>query len=156
MPNLSPQEFEGIKSEISQLIKKIGGKVEKVEEFGKRKLSYAIKQNRYGFYLDYILTLPFEVIDKLKNELKLKSKILRFELSNSAKISQKSFDRYQRVRSWQKSCQDVNVPHLADKDKTIQKEMKENEKDQSQKEKPRITLEELDKKLEDVLKIENI
>jgi small subunit ribosomal protein S6 len=130
LSNLSNEEVKVIQGQISEIVKRVGGKIESIEETGKRKLSYTIKKVRHGFYLDYILSLAKDKVGELKNELKLNSSILRFELSLfKPKI--------------------VKLPKP-----TVKKEAKKVEGEK--KEKSKISMDELNKKLDNILESENI
>ena len=144
-PNLTAEEIKGVQAQIDEIIKKIGGQVEEMEEMGRRKLSYMIKGVRYGFYVNYVLNLPLErkrdlpaAINELKEELKLNQGILRFELSKTK--PRKSAPALQSATA-QKPRKKETEKISEDKDKT--KEAKEPLK---------ISLGELNKKLDDVLK----
>jgi small subunit ribosomal protein S6 len=61
-------------------IEKNGGKLDEVENLGKRLLAYPIKKYQEGHYILYKLTYSSSNIKKLENELKLTENILRFLL----------------------------------------------------------------------------
>jgi len=136
LPNLSDEEVKVMQSQIKDIIKKVDGKIENVDEIGKRKLSYPIKKVRQGFYLDYVLDLDKENINKLKKELKLNQGILRFEFSSINQKIKKS--KKQRIK----------------KDKKL--EMGDKKSEVEQKDRPKISMEELDKKLNNILEVKDV
>lgn len=134
LPNLSDEEVKVMQSQIKDIIKKVDGKIENVDEMGKRKLSYPIKKVRQGFYLNYVLDLDKDNINKLKKELKLNQGILRFELS-FAKPRKTVRKTTRKIKKDKKDIKDI-------------KEIK--------KERPKISMEELDKKLDNILETKDI
>lgn len=149
LPHLPLDQTKNISQEIIKIVEKIGGRVEKWEEYGKRKLSYAIKKIRYGFYLDYVLNLPTEKIEsrilEIAKELKLKPEILRFELSHY-KDTKTPTSRPASQRGEQKQTIKKSV---------VIKESKKSLTKQDTK-RSKISMEELDKKLENILKAEDV
>ncbi len=141
LPNLDDQEVEEVKKEIVEIIKKVGAEIEKSSNIGKRKLSYAIKKVRHGFYLNYIINLELDKINDLKKELKLNQGILRFELSLYTKILKHKKTRLPLDNNGQAKTQKKN-------DTEIKKGAKDEKKE-------KVSMEELNKKLDNILKDNN-
>ncbi len=129
LPNLADEQVKPLEVEIGEAVAKFGGQVKKIESFGKRKLSYTVKNVRHGYYLNYILELEPKEIIKLKSELKLKPEILRFELTQSTGADFKSGEELE-------------------KEEVMQKEKKEMAKAVKRE---KVDLAELDKKIDDIL-----
>ncbi|MBU1261631.1 30S ribosomal protein S6 [bacterium] len=66
--------LKGIKSAISEK----GGAIEKVEEWGARRLAYPIKKKQDGFYLILKFTAPPETIKVIEDLLRREEEVLRF------------------------------------------------------------------------------
>src|SRR3989344_3095866 len=64
-------ELQKIQSEISGFITQQGGKIEKDEQLGRRKLAYTIKAERYGFYILTEFDLEPEHMLTLRKTLEL-------------------------------------------------------------------------------------
>ena len=54
-PNSPDDEVDKINSQIEGMITAGGGKVEKIEKMGKRKLAYEIDRNREGHYVLFVV-----------------------------------------------------------------------------------------------------
>lgn len=141
LPNLTDEEVKSISQQTEEIIKKVGGQIEKTEDFGKRKLSYVVKKIRHGFYLNYLLELEVVQIKQLSRELKLNPNVLRFELSTHRPIPM--------------SAQQAKSRRLVNK-KTEDKKISRPElKEEKNSEKKKVSLEELDERLNNILNNEN-
>lgn len=79
-------EISSIKEQIDSIIQKNNGAIIKTIEIGRRKLSYPIKQNRYGIYFRIFFNLEPINSKKLNKDLKLNLNIIRYQI-----IKTKSF-----------------------------------------------------------------
>ena len=69
-------------AKIGEFIKSNGGAILKVEKWGKKRLAYRVKKNRFGVYLNLYHTLePSGVID-LEKKYKLFDLIIKFMVLN--------------------------------------------------------------------------
>lgn len=64
-------------TKIKKIIDDSGGKVGKIEEWGKRQLSYPIKKQKEGVYLLLTLELEGKEAKKIEEKLKLEEAVLR-------------------------------------------------------------------------------
>ncbi len=74
------QEKEAIKKiieRITSLISKAKGKIEKVDEWGKRKLAYPIEKHGEGYYVVINFKLEPKKVSDINRALRLSSDILR-------------------------------------------------------------------------------
>lgn len=63
--------------EVSDLITKMGGSVEKDEQWGKRDLAYPINRNRSGLYVTLWFTLPGDQVRPLEQSLRFDETVIR-------------------------------------------------------------------------------
>lgn len=73
----TPEQGEAKTKEVSALIEKMGGKVEKNEQWGKRELAYVINRNRTGFYVTLWFTLPSSQVSALERALRFDEAVIR-------------------------------------------------------------------------------
>ncbi len=73
-------EICSIKEQVEDIIQKNNGKIIKTIEIGRRKLSYPIKQNRYGIYFRVFFNLEPINSKKLNKDLKLNLNIIRYQI----------------------------------------------------------------------------
>ena len=55
-----------------------GGKVAKVDNWGKRKLAYPIKKNEHAIYVFYIIEFPAQSLQKVESTLNITDEVIRF------------------------------------------------------------------------------
>ena len=76
-PNLEEQGMKELITKFSDMINS-EGKVESVEEMGKRKLAYEIKKNTEGYYVLYTFEANPEFIAELERVYRITDGILKF------------------------------------------------------------------------------
>lgn len=64
-------------AKIEKLIKDNGGKIEKTDNWGKRKLAYKIAKQDHAVYVFYDVQLPGENIQKVEQTLNITDEVLR-------------------------------------------------------------------------------
>ena len=80
-------EVSSIKEQVENIIQKNNGKICKTIEIGRRKLSYPIKQNRYGIYFRIFFNLEPINSKKLNKDLKLNLNIIRYQIIKTKSFS---------------------------------------------------------------------
>ncbi|PKL72183.1 30S ribosomal protein S6 [Candidatus Kuenenbacteria bacterium HGW-Kuenenbacteria-1] len=73
-------EISSVKEQIEFLLQKNDGNIIKTIEIGRRKLSYPIKQARYGIYFRVFFNLEPINSKKLNKDLRLNSNIIRYQI----------------------------------------------------------------------------
>lgn len=63
---------------IEKIFKDNGGKVVSVDNWGKRKLAYPIKNSEHAVYLFYTLELPPASVNKIEATLNITDEVIRF------------------------------------------------------------------------------
>lgn len=77
-PTLSDDAKEKAMQKITSLIESLGGKSEKVLDWGRKKLAYEIKGSREGHYYLLYFELPTSSINEWIRENHLNEDLLRF------------------------------------------------------------------------------
>jgi small subunit ribosomal protein S6 len=75
---LTPEEIEKAIDRVKELIEKAGGKILKVDAWGKRRLAYEIKKKQYGYYVCIEFEEKGSVPTILDNEYNYNDKVLRY------------------------------------------------------------------------------
>ena len=65
-------------SRFSDLVVKNGGKVDRVDEWGKRRLAYAINYKTEGYYVLMYITAPSDLPRELERNLQISDSVLRY------------------------------------------------------------------------------
>lgn len=71
-------DLEKGSSRVEKVFTDNGGKVTNVDNWGKRKLAYAIKGNEHAVYVFYTVDLPAEAVRKVESTLNITDEVIRF------------------------------------------------------------------------------
>ncbi len=82
-------QLEPIQDEISGWVKKLGGTVTKQESWGRKKLAYPVNKEKFGFYLLNEFDIETEAIAELQKNLRLHKLVLRYLLLDKKPMSAK-------------------------------------------------------------------
>jgi small subunit ribosomal protein S6 len=63
---------------VKKIVTDNGGKVVSTDNWGKRKLAYAIKRNEHAVYVFYTVELPGESVMKVESTLNITDEVIRF------------------------------------------------------------------------------
>ncbi|MDO5556056.1 MAG: 30S ribosomal protein S6 [Clostridia bacterium] len=76
-PNLEEEAIKGLIEKFSNLIN-TDGKVNSVEEVGKKKLAYEIKKNKEGYYIIFKFEAKPTLITELERIYKITDEVIKF------------------------------------------------------------------------------
>ena len=77
-PSLDEQGIKDVITKFTDLINNNNGKVENVDEMGKRKLAYEIKKQSEGYYVVYTFEAKPEFIKELERIYRITDSIMKF------------------------------------------------------------------------------
>src|SRR3989304_7198675 len=77
-PDLNDKKVDEQTEKVKEFIEKNGGKVIVVEKWGKKKLAYIIKKNRFGIYVLLRFESEPALISELQRNYKLNEDIIRY------------------------------------------------------------------------------
>jgi len=142
----TPEETKPINEKIANLIKENDGTISKEGNLGKNKLAYPIKQQSHGYYFLYEFDLPRPNLQKLTKSLHLTAELVRFLI---AKKKIKTVSEIEADKRLQEKL-------AKRKEKEIEKMKAESASakapaDKEKQHKEKISLEDLDKKLDEIL-----
>ncbi|MFC2050773.1 30S ribosomal protein S6 [Chloroflexota bacterium] len=83
-PELVDDEMPEFITKLSELVDKVGGSVDEVNQWGRRKLAYPIKRSTEGNYVLAKVKMKPALTKELEANLRLSGKILRHLLIRSA------------------------------------------------------------------------
>ncbi len=75
--NMEDEKIEAAVTKIEGIIAKNGGKVEKTDRWGKRKLAYPIKKQTMGYYALFHFQGPEESIKEMDRVLRISDEVVR-------------------------------------------------------------------------------
>jgi small subunit ribosomal protein S6 len=76
-PDLEEAAITDVNTKIEGWISEAGGKVEKTDNWGKRRLAYEINKQRDGIYILYKLTMPPTYTTELERRLRFLEPVMR-------------------------------------------------------------------------------
>lgn len=76
--DLGASQINTLVSELSEVIKKEGGEVVKVDNWGLKNLAYRIKKNRKGYYVLLNIVAPAKAVAEYERLIRLNEDIIRY------------------------------------------------------------------------------
>ena len=81
-PDLSAEASKSTVAQIEELVSKSGGRVDGLQDWGRRRLAYKIKKKQEGNYVILNFQLDSAQTKRLEQVLRLNDNLLRFLLVN--------------------------------------------------------------------------
>lgn len=79
-PDLSTETSKNVVHKIQELVTKNGGRVDGLQEWGKRRLAYKIRKKHEGLYVIVNFQIDSQVTKKMEQALRLNDQVLRYLL----------------------------------------------------------------------------
>ena len=77
-PDLEDAQVDQAIEKIGQLFQKSGGSTLKLEKWGKKRLAYKVKKNKFGIYLNIYHTCANDKVAELEKEYQLYDQIIKY------------------------------------------------------------------------------
>ena len=77
-PNLGEPEVDTLTTQVQGFVEQAGGKLQKVEKWGKKRLAYDVKRHREGSYVLVVAEGSGGLIKEVERRLKVTDGIIRF------------------------------------------------------------------------------
>ncbi len=77
-PSLDEEALKAEFESIQELITRFGGTVEKVDDWGKRRLAYEIQKVNEGFYSFITFTSESNTPNEIESRMRIKENVLRY------------------------------------------------------------------------------
>lgn len=78
-PNVQPDEAERIANRIVDIVTRLGGKITKVDQWGRRKLAYSIKKATRGVFVCVRMVGFGDLVAELERNLRNADSVMRFQ-----------------------------------------------------------------------------
>jgi small subunit ribosomal protein S6 len=76
-PEVSEEQTQTILGRVDQVVANYGGRIVKVNQWGRRRLAYPIERHRDGFYVFIDMILTPETVNELERTLRVSEEVLR-------------------------------------------------------------------------------
>jgi small subunit ribosomal protein S6 len=77
-PNTAEEEIDKINGQVETIVTNGGGKVEKLEKMGKRRLAYEVNKQREGYYILFVLTANGDIIKECERRLRVMDAVIKY------------------------------------------------------------------------------
>ena len=77
-PNLGEPEVDALTATVQGFIEKDGGKIQKIEKWGKKRLAYPIGRHREGSYVLIVADGPNQLVKEVERRLRVADGIVKF------------------------------------------------------------------------------
>lgn len=77
-PNLGEPEVDALTATIQGFVEKEGGKIQKVEKWGKKRLAYAIGKHRDGSYVLIVTEGPAALVKEVERRIRVTEGVVKF------------------------------------------------------------------------------
>jgi len=106
-PDFDEAQVDSALEAITGLIQSHDGECLKVDKWGKKRLAYKVRKNRFGYYLNIDHTCENEKVPSLEAKYKLFDPILKFMV---IRLDEKELERAMGEHSEQKVSQEAESP----------------------------------------------
>jgi small subunit ribosomal protein S6 len=77
-PNLSEPDVDALTATLQAFVEKEGGKVEKVEKWGKKRLAYLVKRHREGSYVLLVAHGGSDMMREVERRIRVTDGVIKF------------------------------------------------------------------------------
>jgi small subunit ribosomal protein S6 len=77
-PEATEEDVKKVIDSVVEIVKKAGGNIENVDEWGRRRLAYSIRGHNEGIYTFITADVGGTVFSDIERRLKLSEKVMRF------------------------------------------------------------------------------
>jgi small subunit ribosomal protein S6 len=77
-PNLGEPEVDALAAQVQGFVEKDGGRVEKVEKWGKKRLAYEVRRHAEGYYVLVVVHGAGSLIKEIERRMKVTDGIVRY------------------------------------------------------------------------------
>ena len=92
-PNLTDEEKSKVVNDYKEYFKKISAQEVEVDDRGKRKLAYQIKDNTEGYFISYYFDAKEHDISDVEKQYRLDDNVIKFMTIKVSKVAEKVEDR---------------------------------------------------------------
>lgn len=78
-PNVDPDEADRVAARIQDVVTRLGGKITKVDQWGRRKLAYPIKKSSRGVFVFVKIVGYNDIVAELERNLRNADAVMRFQ-----------------------------------------------------------------------------
>ena len=77
-PNLSEPDVDALTTQVQGYVEKEGGRISKVEKWGKKRLAYIVGRHREGYYVLLVAEGASTIVKEVERRLRVAEGVVRF------------------------------------------------------------------------------
>ncbi len=77
-PSATDEEIDALNSQLEGVVKQGGGKLEKVDKWGVRKMAYRVAKNQEGYYVVLTVHCEAQTVRELERRLRVADLVIKF------------------------------------------------------------------------------
>jgi small subunit ribosomal protein S6 len=77
-PNLGEPEVDALTAQVQGYVEKEGGRIQKVEKWGKKRLAYPVRGQREGSYVLIVAEGPSALVKEVERRIRVTDGVIRF------------------------------------------------------------------------------
>ena len=77
-PNAPEEEVDKVNAQLEGVITSGGGKVEKIEKMGKRRLAYEVTRHREGYYVLFVIAANGDIVKECERRLRVIDAVIKY------------------------------------------------------------------------------
>jgi small subunit ribosomal protein S6 len=76
-PNLSEPDVDALTTQVQGFLEKEGGRIQKVEKWGKKRLAYTVRKHREGYYVLLVAEGPAAMVHEVERRIRVVDGVVR-------------------------------------------------------------------------------
>jgi small subunit ribosomal protein S6 len=77
-PNLGEPEVDALAAQVQGFVEKDGGRLQKMEKWGKKRLAYDVRRHREGYYVLLVVEGSGTMVKEVERRIKVTDGIIRY------------------------------------------------------------------------------
>jgi small subunit ribosomal protein S6 len=111
-PDVADEEVQKLITQMESVVASAGGKVEKVEKMGRRRLAYRVERQREGFYVLFYVQGTGDTVKEFERRLKVTDTVIKY-LTVCTDETLKRAEKFKKMRAKQEAKRRRSKPASA-------------------------------------------
>jgi small subunit ribosomal protein S6 len=77
-PNAAEEEIDKINGQVEAIVTSGGGKIDKIEKMGKRRLAYEVDKHREGHYVLFVISANGDIVKECERRLRVMDAVIKY------------------------------------------------------------------------------
>jgi len=108
-PTVAEEEIDKINAQVEGIVTSGGGKIEKIEKMGKRRLAYEIDKHREGYYVLFVIVANGEIVKECERRLRVMDPVIKYITVRTDEEARR-LDKIRNYRQKRAARRDSGVP----------------------------------------------